>query len=965
MDFTPDPQPLKLVPDKPPPAQTFKPDPPIAPQNIDAAIAAAPSDDAAKAIADKFERDQKIGQWAPPPKKIAPVSFVPDKTPKISANVPGYEGEVVPPPAVKGAPQPKSKPIDVGKAITSPWTESPLGLTPDASKDLEKSGLPGPVQAGIRGLGIAGDVVGKGFESINRGIGSAAGRAAQYFGADDTTAHQLERDFYALPAALTPLAAEPRAPRIEEAARPEAPAAKPTAAAEPPTKAPTPKAGPVLEPPKPAEKPVETGRRWDDAANRLQTNDDASKMEARTFVNKLPKELKNPQIWEKVHNEIEQRLVDPKAKLSPDAQKAYDQIKPWEDRARSAAEWIRAHGLDDKDLPGLDSAAEGYSRRIVKGHEHALDRLDPNQQWERDPIMSTVSGAKSLSKYAPSLKARQFFVLQGKDGTRTMLPPDSELKPGMKTQGGVVKQATTSEIEALTASEGRPIEYHKNYAVNTIDNALRLERVQRNMQVLDGITKEMNDKGLMWKSQWPIEKMADGTWRYARNQRPRPEGYKETNIPQLRDHYFPAEIADTLNDIFRGEEHGPFLDTLARVNRVLNGSLFWNPIPHQMNVTADFIQNRGWDWVNPMGYRRLMVNGSRAFNAIRTRNPDYVNFMREGAGLHLPAIENKNFFEGLLTKFGEEVRRDPTKFDQLAQSIGLKHGAEVPNAILRMVKSEYGLSSKAMWVVDDFLKMTRYLELQDKGIAPREAIALAEKDMASYRVPPTVAGSRGFAQFFKSPIFQSFGRYHYSKLRSLGLIFRDLVKGTRQEKIDASGKLAVMGAMLYLLKPLMDAGAQRLTGEKKAQFNMPGATGVAGRAMDLALPRGMAPSTPDNGDYVWQRFISSFMNPSPIIAAGTEAAGNKDFMGRPIIEPRSTPLGKTVQGAEAVGGLFGPTATAIPMAQPGGTKREMARQIDITVPRPTRAKYRQIPARQARSRERKDPIEGWLRRILP
>ena len=109
LTLTPDPPsqgaPLKLVPDAPKPS-TLKlvPDPALTPQNIDAMIAGAPNDAARDAIADRFEKQQHIGQWAPPPKIIppqmppkpvaaqTPATLVPDAKPVTPAK-PGFLDE--------------------------------------------------------------------------------------------------------------------------------------------------------------------------------------------------------------------------------------------------------------------------------------------------------------------------------------------------------------------------------------------------------------------------------------------------------------------------------------------------------------------------------------------------------------------------------------------------------------------------------------------------------------------------------------------------------------------------------------------------------------------------------------------------------------------------------------------------------------------------------------------------------
>ena len=352
-------------------------------------------------------------------------------------------------------------------------------------------------------------------------------------------------------------------------------------------------------------------KEWDDDANRLHTRDNEAKLKALEEMKAYPKLA--PGTWENLSTEIEERLKNPAAKLSPEAQKAYDLGKHYEQSALKNARWIKQYRQmreipeddTDLDLGNLADSSKGYVRRVVADKGHVFDKFDPALNWEGDPLRSTVSqrpttpGATSLSQAAPSLNHRQFYTLD-KDGQSVFLRPgDTRIPELLKAQqdgtlksGERLRQATMDEVEkanVIDPKTGEPIRYNKNWIANTIDNDIRLRRTRANIELLDKVTGDLDAAGASYRARW-VYKGKDGELREARNQKPRPDGWKETRIPQLRDYYFPPHEAQILDNIFSGtEDH---MELLTKVNhRELARSLFSPAVQAHVECVERFLRD--------------------------------------------------------------------------------------------------------------------------------------------------------------------------------------------------------------------------------------------------------------------------------------------------------------------------------------------------------------------------------------
>ena len=693
--------------------------------------------------------------------------------------------------------------------------------------------------------------------------------------------------------------------------------------------------GPMLDLPKEGEKVEATATRVDDSLFRVRQNNQADKIEAKRFLKDTPRELSDPRLQERLYTEIENQMVNPAAKLSPEAAKAAEYLKPWKTEESALFKNLKDRGLEDlSDVP-LDEA--GYVHRVARGKGHPFDPQDPEGYDQANPI---VAGRGSLSQEASGLHHRNQWVLQRPDGSRIYQPkPDPKWKPGVAIKGTdgrmyTPKLATTEEIERGS----NHLRYYKNALVNTVDNVLRLRRVKRNLDLLDQLKPQLTEGGLAVKAGGKA-----------------PPNYITTTLPQFMGWKFEPKIANVLND-FHGEllRGGAVDKILAKVNNVIVRAMFMmpaGPIAHGMNVLNHFIVGRGWDWVQPVAYARLLKNGTKAIKAVATMDENEIAMLREGSALVYPSVENENFYEMMIKKAGTEQMFDTEVWEPLSKTLGF-------DGVADLVKWEAKAMAKGLWSFSDVLMLTRQFELMDKGMPVRQAIREAEKDIPNYRVPSEVMGSRPVAEALKSPRYLLFSRYKYGVFKAYSEMIKPLVgKATGEARKEALGKLMALGILAFAVYPLADLAWQIITGNKKAKVYRRGPMSIPQAAYDLS-----------QGEKEWVGFMSSVLTPAPLFETGMAMYSNKDVFGRNIIEPGATLTGKLTEAGEEAAGLLDPFAEAEKMMKPGGLDQFMLRQLGVKSPTPEqehgKAVGKRIERKQAGKREKKDPIEQSIKKAL-
>jgi hypothetical protein len=691
---------------------------------------------------------------------------------------------------------------------------------------------------------------------------------------------------------------------------------------------------PEMTPPLPEVRALAT--KIDDDLNRLQKSNTADKIEMMKLISGLPEQIRSPAFQGKVAQNVERRLIDPKAEYEPDVADFLGQAKGMSDHQTEIANRLRRKlGEADAGAAELPGTHEGYMHRIVTGQGSLFDRrFDPAGGGTGDVV---TGGGRTLSKQASGMQPRtDWYVLQAPNGNRMFANKrlaDTGYQYGQTIRDSngrnwTVKMPTMEEIEQNTG-----IRYHKNWLANTADNVLRLRRIERNVDFLNSIKPELQGRGL-----W-LPRGSKGI-----------QGKIRVDLPQL-DGWAEPHIAHVLNDFYN--TGGGDLDTFMRkVNRFLIGSLFVTPIPHAGNVLAHWAVGRGWDWLSLPALVRAAKTGSRAMRAVWTLNQDYTRMLREGSGMLRGDVETENFYNVMMKKLFNEQLADEASWTDYARSFGFK-------AVRDLVRAEYRWSRRTLWAANDMLLLQRQFELEAKGLPTREAIMQAEKDIPNYRIPSEIMGSRPLAEALRNPNIANFGRYKYGQIKSLGSMVTELIgpKATPRERFEAAGKLTVLGVLGTVAYPIMDAALQQKTGNPEAQVR---------RFGPLAPLDAIYGFSTGQRDYA--SAIASFLTIAPVAEMGVEAlTGNNPETGQPLVDANTT-LGRNVQRGEAVASHLYPAQLAMQAMHPGGLAQAGGGLVGLRLPPPgtaqRRAKAQRMQRGRAKSREKRDPVENTLRRVI-
>jgi hypothetical protein len=262
------------------------------------------------------------------------------------------------------------------------------------------------------------------------------------------------------------------------------------------------------------------------------------------------------------------------------------------------------------------------------------------------------------------------------------------------------------------------------------------------------------------------------------------------------------------------------------------------------------------------------VDGARAIREVVTQGPEYQRLLREGSGLVYGGVANQKFYETMMKRLGEDIKREPAKWDPIARVLGVG-----PSDLVKML---YEGSSRALWSVSDMFMLQRVFELERKGLAADQAIREAEKHIPNYRIPPEVLGSRIVASVLKEPALTEFSRYHYGMLKSYAHMARDLAVGTGKERFDAMGNIMATAVMMAAVWPVVNYGIQKLTGDKDLELGPKGSTTIPKDLLDLY-----------NGNKDFIQVLSGLVTIAPVLRTGMEMfPSNMDwFTHKPIAEP--------------------------------------------------------------------------------
>ncbi len=606
-------------------------------------------------------------------------------------------------------------------------------------------------------------------------------------------------------------------------------------------------------------------RGQEDALTRVRGENEADRTEALHYIENLPKELKDPDLNERLYHDIEgpipimsheeARATGKNYYMTPEEKTLGDKyIMPIRQEANEIYNRLQKKGVK----VGMD----GYVHRIAK------DRGSMYDPQEGPPSADAFNGGRGLGQKTASMKGRKMWMAEGADGSKTIV--NGKFKVGDKVTGAdgqtyKIRQATTKEIE-----EGSDVRYYKNAVANSLDNLLRLRRVERNVNYLEGLKQDPEFFGL---ASPPGSQMQT------------PAGWKATSLPQLRGWMMDPRIARMLDNFYEVGPQNDLGKVLAKVNRGLTSAIFINPVSalfgHGLNVATHWYVGRGWDNFLPHTWARSSVNAMKAFQDVMSLSPRYQQMLREGNSLMYAPVMNKDFHSTMIKLMGGEIKKDPKTWGQIAKMAG--------TSLPHLYQALSDVSSKGLWFANDVFMLQRVYDLMDKGEDVRTAITNAEHEIPNYRIPSEAWDGKGgaaFSELMSNPNLTIFGRYRYGLIHAYAKTVGDLTgkASGSGDRLKAAGQLLALGVLFGVLYPAGDKAVKWLTHNKHASMRRAGPTTV------LAAVRGMMRGRPkgdDGGDFKnLMTGVSGLFGFAPGSEAIAEAAANTDFFtGKRIYNP--------------------------------------------------------------------------------
>jgi hypothetical protein len=176
------------------------------------------------------------------------------------------------------------------------------------------------------------------------------------------------------------------------------------------------------------------------------------------------------------------------------------------------------------------------------------------------------------------------------------------------------------------------------------------------------------------------------------------------------------------------------------------------------------------------------------------------------------------------------------------------------------------------------MAMQRIMELERRGMPRADAIQEMRMHMPDYTIPYKVMGSSFLSGAMQDQrnILSVFNRYHMGVFKSLAKIVNDTASpfASHDDRMKAIGNALALATLGYVIKPGLDYGWQKLTGNKEAEANPRGPLAPLSHAYKLA--RGQEPYT---------GLLGGAFTMSPFLRSSFDLLGNKDWRGKTIVEP--------------------------------------------------------------------------------
>lgn len=512
---------------------------------------------------------------------------------------------------------------------------------------------------------------------------------------------------------------------------------------------------------------------------------------------------------------------------------------------------------------------DNYVHRVVKGKNGWFDRI--------------VAGSKGtgkgnlLSKSAPQTKGRTMMALENTAGDRKVV----SIKGGQVTAwkdgqpenlGGIshtedgkawedkngetwhLTQATTKEIEKNTE-----LQYYHNALASALVSNLQLAKAVDALHFIDALKASPEFKD------FAVEEGKSNP----------PEGWRSTQLPQLRGYYFEPHYADIFDRYADRLRSSP--SALDQVGAVMRVAMLLNPIMHPLNVAASWSMDKGVTGFMPTNWMRMGRSGLQAIRDVWTTNGNFQDALTEGAPLQSQRQKTAKVTELFFDHLGEGLKNESPWALRAAKAVGMSP--------VTLLKYMHEFSSRVAWISSDVLFLQAAYEKREAGMSLHDALRETGRTIPDYRLPTHVWGSKNIGKLMGSNNLTMFSSYHYGLWKGLveagksafGLNEKP-VGGNRAYDVGQGwNKLALLGLVAFGLYPLLDEAAKKWTGDKHARVARFGPFGVIDAWSQVVH------GTKSAGDA-----FENSITPAPQTKAAVEVASNRElYSGHRVYDPHA------------------------------------------------------------------------------
>lgn len=453
-----------------------------------------------------------------------------------------------------------------------------------------------------------------------------------------------------------------------------------------------------------------------------------------------------------------------------------------------------------------------------------------------------------------------------------------------------ITQATTKEIERSTS-----LKYYHNALASALVSYLQLRKAERGFDFIEAYKNSPEFAQV-------AQKQGEGN---------PPDGWKSTDLPQLRGYYFEPHTAEVLDHYAaKLKSEGP--NIFDKIGQFLRTSIFFNPLIHTPNIAVHWAVEKGVPrGFAPTRWGRLYKTSVKAINAVTHQNQDFLDALDAGAPLQSQREDTAKITQLFFDQLTDALGKEEDWATKLAKGVGMSP--------VNLIKAIYKFSGKVTWVTNDIAFLQAAYEKTAQGMALKDALKETAKHIPDYRLPVRIFNSTGIAKLMSNPTLTMFGAYHYGALKSYGEMAKSALgagepppgRSKAGEAAHGWELLAGIGLVTFVLYPLLDELAKKASGDPNARVRRAGAATLP---YNLYLAAKHEKSAAE--------VAQSVVTPAVHTKTALELGFNRDFRtGRQIYDPAANWKTQSQQVGRRLAEAISPVGQGLRVAEDEGARK--------------------------------------------